>query len=187
MPAVPHSKAYASSLYLHMLTDANLPKPDMTKASARSISGICIMFAGGPLDSGSSRQHAISTASTTSEAMALSLGTQRLIPLIDLLRFFGLRIDQPVPTFCDNTMAALIAANNASIKRTAYALRRLLFVCEAVDEKVVKIFKVPTADNFSDVLTKSLPAPAFKRHLPYLTGRGRPLTYTPGSSYSNRE
>lgn len=167
----PHQPGYESCLSLHLITDANLPVPGNTVASARANFGVSVMLAGAQLAGGSKRLHSVATDTMVAELMALSAGVQTLLPIMSAMRFLGYDLGQRVPCFTDNDAAVRAARSNESIKRSAHAMRRIAFVVECEEQEGVKVDHVVGEDNPADAHTKVLSRPIFLKHTSVLRGR----------------
>ena len=69
---------------------------------------------------------------------------------------------QPAVVGCDNSAAVAIAQKRTAFKRSLYLYRRADFICKAGQRKSIKVVKIPTDENPSDVLTKILSTKKFK-------------------------
>ena len=72
---------------------------------------------------------------------------------------FGIPVEGPVNTFCDNSSVVMNATEPASTlkkKHNSIAYHR---VREAIAAKILRVAWVQTGKNLADLLTKPLPGP----------------------------
>ena len=69
---------------------------------------------------------------------------------------------QPAPLGCDNSAVVSISNKASAFKRSLYLYRRADFVLKSGERKKIKVHKISTDENVSDVLTKVLTARKFK-------------------------
>lgn len=72
--------------------------------------------------------------------------------------------DGPIPMFTDSTAALGMTQYKGVTHRTKHIALRYHFVKHLIDDKVVTINKVHTADNPADILTKATDAVTFNRN-----------------------
>ena len=74
-----------------------------------------------------------------------------------------LRVPLPKATvvFCDNISSVYMAANPVNHRRTKHIELDIHFVREKVALGEFRVLHFPTTQQFTDVLTKGLPSPAF--------------------------
>ena len=85
---------------------------------------------------------------------------------------FGVE-QQAVAIGCDNNGALSLAKHQVFHERSKHIDVRLHFVREEVEKGTVKLFKVHTADNPADMLTKPLPKEKFELCLKMVGMKGR--------------
>ena len=66
-----------------------------------------------------------------------------------------------ITIFADNQGAIALAKDNKFHARTKHIDLRYHFVCEAVEDRKIKLEYIPTAKNIADIFTKPLPKPKF--------------------------
>ena len=84
-----------------------------------------------------------------------------------MLRFvtFGILGDQPVPVWCDNEAAVLVANDASSAKRLPFVTRRVRLLQELRERGIVHVLSVPGKENPADALTKYLSKHDFKPYM----------------------
>ena len=81
-----------------------------------------------------------------------------------LLNFLGVKIDYPIKVWCDNVGAIFLSYNAKYSNRKNYVDIRAHFVCQYVEDRIVKVIFVQSADNKADTFTKNVSGKIFKRH-----------------------
>eukprot|EP00961_Rhodomonas_salina_P214545 2897516-Rhodomonas_salina.1 len=71
-----------------------------------------------------------------------------------------------------------MSENPTHADRARHIDTRIYFLQDMVrhGDGIVKLVKVPGTENVADALTKSLPAPSFKKYRTYLWGSGVPFS-----------
>ena len=170
-PAQPMSPTRDFSLTCTVDSDLNgrgLPKatPDEAaatppdRASSRSQLGYELSLAGGCFANSSKRQHSTATDTAAAELFAASSAAACIISVAGVLRFisFGILGHEPVPLWCDNEVAVMVARDASSIKRLAYIARRVRLLQELHARGVVHM----PPEGVRGVVN---PADAFTKHL----------------------
>ena len=102
--------------------------------------------------------------------MAASMCGQEVIYLRVLLQGFGCEQQGPTEVWEDNAACIQISENPVNRKFTRHINVRRYFVRDMVRDGLIKLQKCAGTHNVADALTKSLPAPTFHKHRPWLTG-----------------
>ena len=103
-------------------------------------------------------------SSCESKYVALSEAVKDIVFLIRLLKSMGLRIQLPVTVRVDNVGAIFLSENITTSNNTKHVDIRAKFVKEYVEDGTLKIVFVRSENNRSDIMTKNLGGPLFKRH-----------------------
>lgn len=98
----------------------------------------------------------VSRSSAESDYKAMATITSEVVWLIALLKTFGFDHKQPAFLYCDSKTALYIAANPVYHERTKHIEIDCHFICEKIQDGVIKTFHVPTKDRIADLFTKSL-------------------------------
>ena len=146
---------------------------------SHSTSGWCILYCGAVVAYGSKRQHSIALSSTEAEIMSASLCAAEIVYHRGLLRELGADVSKPTVLRIDNRGALELAKDARSCQRSRHIERRYLKIREWVASGEITVEYVPTADNPSDLLTKALDAPTFRRHSDTLFGVTRESVLVP--------
>lgn len=126
--------------------------------TGRSTTGVACLYAGGIVSWFSQRQASVAISTTEAEIVAASEGARELVWL---QRVFSSMTDlNEVPTLkVDNEAAIRLAHNPEFHKRTKHIRVRHFFVRETVQEGLVDVQKIGTANQLADLMTKAVPRP----------------------------
>ncbi|KAL1187767.1 Retrovirus-related Pol polyprotein from transposon RE1 [Cardamine amara subsp. amara] len=128
------------------------------------------MFLGGSPVSWKTIKHKhYSRSSAESEYRAMHDALQEIMWLRQLLQDLGFPHSAPVRLFCDNQAAIHIAANPVFHERTKHVESDCHAVRDAVEDKIIAIAHVGTADQLADLLTKALGRQKFEHLVSKLT------------------
>jgi hypothetical protein len=130
----------------------------------RGHQGLAITLGMGPIVVKSRKQKILCKSSTESELVALSDYVEVVEWVKNFLEKQGLKTG-PGKIYQDNTSTIAKVKQDALAgkDRKVHLKRRRLLVKESVDEKIVKIFYIPTEAMIADVLTKPLQGRLFRR------------------------
>ena len=147
------------------LAEAAAAPPD--RASSRSQLGYEFSIAGGCFDATSRRQPSTALDTAVAETFACSTAAAHLINVTGVLRFisFGVLGADPVPVWCDNEVAVMVANDASSQKRMAYIARRIRFLQELVKLRLADVRSVPGKVNPADALTKHLHKQTYREYM----------------------
>ena len=122
-----------------------------------------LFFLGGGLVSWKCKKQAVVARSTTeAEYLALSSAVQECLWLKQLLEDINLfNIALPITIHEDNKSAIALAQNPRFSDRTKHIDVAHHFLRERIDDNTITLSHIPTREQIADVMTKSLPAPAF--------------------------
>ena len=95
--------------------------------------------------------------------MASADATRQAIWLKLLLSDLGLDHPTPVPLLNANQGAIALSKNPVHHERSKHIASRHHFLCKKVEDKLITLDHVPSAENIADLLTKLLPGPTFDR------------------------
>jgi hypothetical protein len=157
-------KLKASTYRLKLITDAAYA----LHQNGRSHTGVIVTFDGentSPVYAKSHVQKLVTLSSTESELVALVDGTKRLIPLVGLLKFFGLyKRSEPAIVMCDNKSVLHLIANGGGFSGKSRHMRvRWHFVHEMLTSGLIQIDHIPGDDNPTDLLTKPIGGNRFRK------------------------
>ncbi len=129
------------------------------KLTRRSQTGILIFLNRSPILWYSKAQNTVETSTFGSEFTAMRIAVELLEGLRYKLRMFGVPLEGPVNTFCDNSSVVTNASFPASTlkkKHNSIAFHR---VREAIAMNMMRVAWVASGKNLADMLTKPLNGP----------------------------
>ena len=132
--------------------------------SRQSISGFILYILGVPVSWQSKSQKRFSLSSSEVEYIALSEAVKEVMFIVQLLGNMKIAVKYPVMVRNDNVGAIFMASNLTTTCCTKHMDRRYKYVNEYVEDRVVKIVFVKSAENESDILTKNLSAELHEKH-----------------------
>lgn len=132
------------------------------KETRRSHTGVLIFVNRAPILWFSKRQATVEISSFGSEIVALRIAVEMIEGLRYKLRMFGVKIDGPCDTFCDNESVVKNTTRPESpIKKKhnsiAYHKAR-----ESIAAGIIRIAKEDGKTNIADILTKLLKGPTLR-------------------------
>ena len=134
------------------------------KNSRNSVSGFCI-YVGSYLVSWRSRsQKSVSLSSTEAEYYAVSEVCTEIIFIKNLLEFLTVKIEFPITVRCENVGAIFLSYNAKNSNQTKHINIQAHYVRQFVEDGVVKIIFVRSADNEADIFTKNVSRKIFEKH-----------------------
>jgi hypothetical protein len=152
-----------ASMELHGFCDSDFAADP---ADRRSVSGVIMMFGGGPVSWSSKKQKGTTALSTTeAEYLAMGAAVQDIIWLRRLLADLGEVQHSPTRLFVDNQAAISIAeSGRVGHNRQKHIDIKHHFVKGVISEGTVALQYVNSSNNLSDPFTKGLPKEAHLRH-----------------------
>lgn len=130
----------------------------------RSVSGFVIYVNDSPIAWRSRGQKSVSLSSTESEYIATSEVAMEILYIARMMEFLDVSIDYPITVHVDNIGAIYLATSAKTGNRTKHVDTRYHFVREFVEQGVLKIVFVRSADNTADVMTKNLCLELYDKH-----------------------
>lgn len=134
------------------------------KDTCKSTSGGLITLAGGPIVWLSRLQKSQALSSCEAEYIALCELMTECLWVIQFLYELRVKHNLPIPIHIDNQAAIALAHDPVHHQRSKHIDLRYKFMKEYVSRGVFSIMYVPTKENISDLLTKSVSLAVF-RHL----------------------
>ncbi|XP_055590356.1 uncharacterized protein LOC129742481 [Uranotaenia lowii] len=145
---------------LEVYTDADWASDIVDR---RSVSGAVFKLFGATVSWIAKKQATVSLSSTEAELVALCKAACHGQWLIRVLKDLGLSVVEPVPFHEDNQSTIKIVSNPKDTGRLKHIDVKHFFVRDLVESGCIKVDYVPSAEQQADILTKSLPAPTFRR------------------------
>ena len=110
----------------------------------------------------SKKQPSVALSSCEAEIMAASEAAKEAISLQRLARELGLSDEEPMDVWMDNQSGIDVAYNPQHHGRMKHVHRRHFFVRECVEDGLLRVPFVRTAENLADFFTKALPPAQFR-------------------------
>ena len=130
----------------------------------RSRTGFVTNMCGAAVLWGSKLQHSVALSTVEAEYMALAAAAQEVLFIRQLLKSFGMTINNASPMYEDNRGCLSIATNAMTTGKTKHIDIRYHFVRDLVNDNTISLTWCPTEDMIADILTKfSLPAARHKK------------------------
>ena len=143
--------------------------------SRRSLSAYITFLGESPVAWQTKKQDTVSLSSAEAEYRAMSVALKDLKWMKGLLESFGIAHPTPMKLYCDSKSALYIAANPVFHERTKHIERDCHHVRDALKSKLITTEHVTSKNQLADILTKSLPGPAFERFVSKLGVRNLTL------------
>ena len=126
------------------------------KDHRKSTSGYLMTYAGGAVSWQSRLQKCVSTSTTEAEYIAAVDAGKEVLWMKNFLQELGMKQEKYV-LFCDSQSAIHLAKNSSYHSRTKHIDVRYHWIRDVVSSKLLKLEKIHTDDNGSDMMTKILP------------------------------
>ena len=130
----------------------------------RSVSGYILYVKNVPVCWCSKAQRAVTLSSSEAEWYALSEATKEIIFVLQLLESIHIKVRLPIIVRVDNVGAIFLSGNINTASRSKHIDIRTNYVNEYVEDGVLKIVFVKSADNTSDMMTKNLGGELHVKH-----------------------
>jgi hypothetical protein len=91
-----------------------------------------------------------------------------------MLKEFGQEQDAPTPMFEDNWACIYLSRNSVLYHKSKHIDVRVYHLRDLCQAGVTELFKVSTNEQVADVMTKSLPQPAFEKFRSVMMGLPKP-------------
>ena len=131
----------------------------------KSYTGFVILFADAAICWESRKQRCVALSSTDAEFVALSECVRTTRFIAQLMQEILLCQLPPVPTYCDNRNAVLLAKEQGPSKKLRQIDIRYHFVKENVENHLVELQHLPFTEMIADILTTPLPFSTFEKCL----------------------
>ena len=135
----------------------------------RSTLWYTIMVCGGPISWKSQLRKTLAHSSCEAEYMALSEVGREIIWLCNFLDEIGVEYETP-QLFCDSSSAINWSEDPIQHQRTKHVELDYYYIREIVAEQKVKLYKIHTKENVSDLFTKNVDGKTFAYLKPFLMG-----------------
>ncbi|GJW24754.1 hypothetical protein Tco_0038565 [Tanacetum coccineum] len=132
----------------------------------KSQTGYVFILNGGDVDWKSAKQSLFATSSVEAEYIVAFDASKEAVWVRKFI--FGLGvvpiIEEPIKIYCDNTGAIAIAKELGMTKGDIHFRAKVYYLREVIEYGDVKLEKVHTKDNLSDLFTKPLAFPKHSEH-----------------------
>ena len=155
---------------LEAIGDAAHVTPQATVPASKSMGGLSIRLAGGPLEWCSFRFHTITTDSTSAETLVATRAAMRLVYYRRLMQHNRIILLGPSPLFTDNDGVWYVARDAMATTRMLYVIRHVRMLQQAEYDGEITTFQVDGVLNPTDALTKWLQARTRVHHNLFLAG-----------------
>ena len=145
-----------SPLLVHGYFDAAFMDNTLDRHSSM---GYIFFVAGSPVSWSSKKQRVVALSTTEAEYLAGTEATKEAIWIQHFLTEIGVSKDRitPITLLGDNQSAIALARNPEYHARTKHIQGKQRFITEMVEQGVITVKYVPTANMIADTLTKALP------------------------------
>jgi hypothetical protein len=136
----------------------------MSQRRYREVVGTVLWIAMGSLISWASQcQGSVITSTPAAEYVAASDAVAEIRWLRTILEELNLSEKEPTPLHIDNEAALAIGSKPTSLPASKHIDVKYHIVCEAHEDKQIRLQRVTTHDQLADVLTKALNGPTHRR------------------------
>jgi hypothetical protein len=118
----------------------------------------------GAFDSFSTKDDTISHSSTEIEIKALDKIILKIIHFREILKELGYEQSEPTMVFIDCKSAKEICEAFMTTNKTQHINRRIKFIREQINNRVIQLIFIPTEYNIADILTKPLGSKLYNNH-----------------------
>lgn len=129
----------------------------------KSTTGIIVRIFGNLVLWKTQKQRVVSRASTHAEFYALADCVQEVIPIKGILSEFGIKKEDSVNIYEDNSGAIALSKHGKFSKNSKHIDTSYHFVNDYEKKGIINVQKISTQDQLADILTKSLGKTMFKK------------------------
>ena len=105
---------------------------------------------------GSKTQRSMALSSSEAKWVPLSKAVKDIIFIIQLLKMMKIKVKFPVIVRVDNTEAIFMGKNVTKSLQTKHVDSCTKYVCEYVEDEIMKIVFIWSEDNTSDIMMKNI-------------------------------
>jgi hypothetical protein len=131
------------------------------RSDRKSISGWVAKINGDPISWSSKKQRVVALSTCEAELYAEAAAIQEVLWIRGILAELDLSSSTGSTVYGDNQSAIAVSKNGVKGERTKHIDIKYHFVTEAVENKIVKLQWIPTAEQQADIFTKALSSPVF--------------------------
>ena len=130
----------------------------------RSVSGYSTFLCGAPVTMKSRMQGCVTLDVTSAEFVSATQCAQDRLFTMRVIESMGLKVKKPMILEINNKGAEDLSHNWSVSGRTQHDSIRQSFLRELNEEGIIEVYWIPTEENSSDLFTKNLSGPTFKKH-----------------------
>ncbi|XP_071700603.1 uncharacterized mitochondrial protein AtMg00810-like [Rutidosis leptorrhynchoides] len=138
---------------LHAFCDSDWAK---CKLNRKSVTGYLVYFCNSLVSWKSKKQTTVARSSAEAEYRAMATVSCEVIWIKNLLLDLNIKVPLPVQIICDNSSVIQISANPVFHEKTKHFDIDLHYLREKICTRIVKVSKISSFENLSDILTKGL-------------------------------
>ena len=120
----------------------------------RSVSGWCIFINGCLISWGSRGQQTVALSSTEAEYIGITEICKEILFINNILKFLSFNVSFPIIIQVDN-IGAIFMSDRGEGRRTRHIDIKYHFIREYIEDGLVKIIFVKSAENKADIFTKN--------------------------------
>ena len=151
----------------------------------RSVTGIILRIAGGTIFYKSKFQDTVALSSTEAEFTAAAEAGKYILYVRSILEQLGIPQNEATTLYEDNQGALLMANAQQPTKRTRHMDIKTFVLQHWVEQDLIRLKRINTTDNYSDVMTKATGRTLFYRHMNYILGKVIPAYCRTNLSINN--
>jgi len=141
-----------------------------------SITRLVIYLMGAPVLWKSRAQKNITLSSTEAENVSLSEFVAEIMFIKQILELLGLKVKYPIYMNIDIVSMIFLANNEMAGQKMKHIDVHSHYVCEFIEDGVVKIVFVKSVENQADIFTKNTNINTFEGHVNKMMGRSLMMT-----------
>ena len=155
---LPKSTSTITDVLPEAFSDADYARDTDTR---RSVTGFIFFLGGAPISWQSRHQPSVALSTMEAEFMAACAAAQEAVWLRQLLKEFTCSIFNPIIIFEDNKACIDYTKNSTNHPRTKHIDTKYHFIRDLVQQDIIKLEPVKSADNIADIFTKPLATQSF--------------------------
>ena len=161
---IPNTKWDGSKVFEFEVTGISDSNYVTCSETRKSVSGYSVFLNGAPVTMKSGMQKIIALSVTEAKLFAATQCAQDMRYVMHILEGAGLKVKKPLELRVDNK-GAIDLINNYSIGgRTKQIDVHQYFLRDLKENNIIKTTWIPGEENCSDLFTKNLSSPLFKKH-----------------------
>jgi len=129
----------------------------------RSCTGFMFFLSDAPISWQTRQQPSVALSTMESEFMAACAAAQESVWLIQLLKEFTCKFNDPLIIYEDNKACQDYSKNSTNHQRTKHISVRYHFIRDLIADRIITLTAIPSEDNIADIMTKPLDKKIFQR------------------------